>query len=97
VWIGASGDVEPVQALVSAFDEAAVGFGFDVEKRVYRPHVTVGRWVYTAQKPFDITEQLRDTPVHEAALPVDRVQLIRSILRPRGPEYTLVTEWPLSH
>jgi 2'-5' RNA ligase len=96
VWIGATGEVEPVQELVSALDEAAVAFGFDAERRVYRPHVTVGRWMYAAHKPFDIADLLQDTPVQAAELPIDRVQLIRSILRARGPEYTLLAEWPLA-
>lgn len=95
VWLGAAGELAAVQALVSAIDTAAAGFGFDLEQRVYRPHVTVGRWVYAAQKAFDITDILRDTPVEAARLPVDRVQVIRSILRARGPEYTVVAEWPL--
>lgn len=96
VWVGAEGDVAGVQALVEAVDTTAAAFGFDIEKRVYRPHITLGRWRYNAQAPFDITDILRNTQVEAVALPVERVQLIRSILRASGPEYTVVAEWPLT-
>ncbi len=43
VWVGVGGDVAALTALAGALAEACRGAGVDVERRPYRPHLTVGR------------------------------------------------------
>jgi 2'-5' RNA ligase len=96
LWLGIGGNLTEAQALAVSIDDTAAEFGFARETRAFRPHITVGRWRYQDGQAFDITEILRDTVVPPAPVTVERVQLIRSILRARGPEYTVLAEWPLA-
>jgi 2'-5' RNA ligase len=43
VWVGVDGDVAGLTGLAGALAEACRSAGRDVERRPYRPHVTVGR------------------------------------------------------
>jgi len=96
LWLGVGGELAAVQALAGSIDDVAAQFDVERSHRPFRPHVTIGRWRYQDGQAFDITELLRETAIPSAPLPVERVQLIRSILRARGPEYTVIAEWPLT-
>jgi 2'-5' RNA ligase len=43
VWVGVGGDVDELTDLAEAVADACRGAGVDVERRRYRPHLTVGR------------------------------------------------------
>ena len=43
VWVGVDGDVAGLTALAGALADACRREGVDVERRPYRPHLTVGR------------------------------------------------------
>lgn len=43
VWVGLEGDVDGLTRLAGAVARAARDTGIDVERRRYRPHLTVGR------------------------------------------------------
>jgi 2'-5' RNA ligase len=43
VWVGVEGDVAGLAALAGAVAQACRDVGVDVERRPYRPHLTVGR------------------------------------------------------
>ena len=43
VWVGVDGDVAGLTALAGALADACRAHGVDVERRPYRPHLTVGR------------------------------------------------------
>jgi len=96
LWLGVDGELAMVQALAASIDDVAARFDVERSHRPFRPHVTIGRWRYQDGQAFDITEILRATTIPSAPLPVERVQLVRSILRARGPEYTVIAEWPLT-
>jgi 2'-5' RNA ligase len=48
LWVGVDGDVEELAALAAAAADAARSVGIEVDRRAYRPHVTVGRWAFSA-------------------------------------------------
>jgi 2'-5' RNA ligase len=48
LWVGVDGAVEELAALAAAAAEAGLASGIDVDRRAYRPHVTVGRWAHSA-------------------------------------------------
>lgn len=48
LWVGVDGDVEELAATAAAAADAGRSAGVPVERRAYRPHVTVGRWAYSA-------------------------------------------------
>ena len=49
LWVGVDGDVEELAELAAAAAEASRSVGVPIERRGYRPHVTVGRWAHSAR------------------------------------------------
>jgi 2'-5' RNA ligase len=49
LWVGVDGDVEKLAALAAAAAGAGRAAGIPIERRPYRPHVTVGRWAGSAR------------------------------------------------
>jgi 2'-5' RNA ligase len=42
-WAGVAGDIERLRALAADVQDACRGAGVELERRTYRPHLTVGR------------------------------------------------------
>lgn len=94
LWLGLDGDVTRLRALVTdinATGDADPGNG----KRSFKPHVTLARLRNGAQPPPNFAEAAAALDLPSAKLAVDRIQLIRSVLSPKGPSYTVIGEWPL--
>jgi RNA 2',3'-cyclic 3'-phosphodiesterase len=49
LWVGVDGDVEELAGLAQVAASAGRSAGIDVDRRAYRPHVTIGRWAHSAQ------------------------------------------------
>lgn len=78
VWVGVDGDVAGLTALAADLADACRAQGLDVERRPYRPHLTVGRrsrpdpWsladyagpVWTAAEVELVTSRLGRTVIH---------------------------------
>ncbi len=95
VWVGLSGDVERLQAVQEALEEACFALGFPKEGRPFRPHLTLGRVkdrlsVDTMKK----IEQSKDVVLGDMV--VDAIELIKSDLLPSGAVYTTLSHYPLT-
>ncbi len=95
---GPNGDLEALSFLQQAVEEAAARTGRPREPRPFNPHLTLGR----VRNDVTETALARITSAVSAMVPptappwaVDSVQLIRSVLRPSGAEYTALTSVPL--
>ena len=93
LWAGAEGDLDSLAALQKLVDQAVATLGYSLEKRPFRPHLTIGR------VRDSVPEQLRQSigqAVAAAELPptdfwkVDTLHLIRSNLTPSGAIYTSI-------
>jgi RNA 2',3'-cyclic 3'-phosphodiesterase len=51
LWVGVDGDVDTLAVLARAAADAARSVAVPVERRPYRPHLTVGRWSAAAAPP----------------------------------------------
>jgi len=80
-----------VAVLAGRVEEALIPLGHPPEKRPFRAHLTLGRAEPGAV--FDRALLGRDITAGPAV--VGRLSLVRSELRPRGPVYTTLREWPL--
>jgi 2'-5' RNA ligase len=49
LWVGVDGDVEVLDGVAAAAADAGRSVGVEIERRAYRPHVTVGRWPHSAR------------------------------------------------
>ena len=93
LWLGLGGDVRRLRLLASEINPDAVeapGAG-----KSFKPHVTLARLRNGASPPSGVTEASAGLDLPTVGLPVDSIQLIRSVLGPKGPTYTVIDEWML--
>ena len=86
VWVGVDGDVDRLAGLARRVRQAVRGAGVDVERRRYRPHLTVGR----RRQPDPALLASYAGP----AWPVVEVELVHSRLG-RPVVHTVLERWPL--
>jgi 2'-5' RNA ligase len=92
VWAGFDSVPAALVEMHGLLAEGLRGIGFDVERRAFKAHVTLGR-VRSARGVDALTSAMAS--VKNAAfgpVPVRRVQLMRSDLGPQGARYTVLHE-----
>ena len=99
MWVGVEGDLKSLADLHHDIDDAMAGLGFEKERRLFSPHLTVGR-IREATSPADRSqalETLLGSRTYEPGrqIPVIEVSVIRSILRPEGARYERLAVMPL--
>ena len=90
LWVGVGGDVEALQRLYSAVEEALSPLGFPPEGRAFTPHLTLARLRDGTSPEERARAAARLTSLaweEGAAVPVGGVSLMRSTLRPGGAVY----------
>ena len=87
-WLAPSQVPEPLVAAVQCLHRQLRLAGFHVERRRWRPHLTILRRLQIPLLPAVLEPPL--------SWPLERLQLLSSRLTPRGPRYTLEGElhWP---
>lgn len=86
VWLAPRAGPPELFALVDALKSSLTGLGLEIERRAYRPHVTLIRKLTRPFVPGEIE------PVH---WPVRSFALVESRPSPRGSEYIRVRVWRL--
>ncbi len=90
LWVGVDGDVETLAGLAGAAAGAGREAGLDVDRRPYRPHLTVGRWPAASAADRRIATALQAyTGPHFTAA---EVVLMRSV-HGAGHRYETVACW----
>jgi 2'-5' RNA ligase len=91
IWIGIQEPSGALSALQRGIEDAILGLGFEPERRVFHPHLTLGR-VRQAARPHElqaIGAALREHGMQSLGdFPVREVVLYRSELKPTGAVYT---------
>jgi len=97
IWLGLIGDLAPLTVLHERVEAASVALGYQAEHRPFQPHITLARL-----RPDDtIPPRGIEAALHElgalppVVLPVTTLTLYRSVLRPSGPVYTELYQFPL--
>jgi 2'-5' RNA ligase len=85
IWVGLAGQVPELAAFKRNLDGGLVDLGWEMEKRPFKPHLTLGR-VKDAKKLRGLSW---DVDVKEKEIPVTAVYLIESQLTPQGSIYTV--------
>lgn len=86
LWVGLEGDDLPL--LAKRVETVLEPFGFPRETRIFRPHLTVGRWRQpdgSYQQLGDKLKRWKNVEFGESA--VDEVILFQSVLKPTGAVY----------
>lgn len=95
IWVGLAGELERLESVQRALEEACFSLGFPKEGRAFRPHLTLGRVkdrlsVETMRK----IEKSKDVVLGDMV--VDAIELIKSDLLPSGAVYTTLSHYPLT-
>jgi 2'-5' RNA ligase len=88
VWIGVSSEIEKLNRLQAAVEEALVRIGMEREDRPFKPHLTLARikYVRSRERLLAALEQVKD--VRLQGFEVKAVSLMKSELKRSGAEYT---------
>ena len=54
IWWAGLGECKPLFSLQRDLSDRLIDAGFDLEKRAYSPHITIGRKVVSSMKPHNI-------------------------------------------
>lgn len=96
VWIGLEGDLERMSIFRDDLQKQLVPFGIKEEKRPFKPHLTLGRFRKGVNAGIDLNEILsRHQGVTSPQSALGELVLFKSDLKPGGPIYTKLNEWPL--
>jgi RNA 2',3'-cyclic 3'-phosphodiesterase len=96
IWVGLTGDSEPLVQLQKQVETAMIPFGFQPEDRPFRPHLTLGR-VRGRQHLLALQQMLLAQREFTAeAFDVTELVLYKSELRPDGARYTPQFKAPLA-
>ena len=98
LWVGLDGDVVPLQDAHRRIETALGQIAIKPDTREFRPHLTIARIRDHASHADrrKAAEALFSAEFRSGLLiPADRISLIRSVLRPQGPQYTSLAEIPI--
>lgn len=93
LWVGATKGAERFEELAGALDVGLDGLGFEPEERSQTSHLTLARF----REPFESRPLLGNLGTGDpiVTFEVDEIVLMKSVLRPRGPDYTVVEKLAL--
>jgi len=89
LWAGPTRESAPFSELARRIEQAVTGLGFPAERREAEPHVTLAR----LRVPQDVAAVVTTVSLAALTVPMERLTLMRSELRPQGPLYTPVERW----
>ena len=92
LWIGLHDPGQLLASLAGALDAALEPLGYEPEKREFHPHLTLARF----RTPEPIAGDLPALQFDLAPFVVDRVELFRSHLHPKGARYEVLESFPLT-
>jgi 2'-5' RNA ligase len=92
IWAGVQRPPESLFALQEKVADIARRFDIPVERRKYKPHLTLGR--VRGPRNLDALTSAMSSAMNtrHGVVPVTRFSLMRSELRPDGAEYTVLHE-----
>jgi 2'-5' RNA ligase len=98
VWVGVQEPTGRLAAVQDAVEEVMAPLGYKPEGRGFNPHLTLGRIGRRASRDdaTRVGEVVTSTDVGQLAeVAADSFDLIRSVLKPTGAEYSTLAEFPL--
>jgi len=95
LWVGLEGN--DLTALAKSVETVLEPFGFPRENRIFRPHLTVGRWRHPmgSQELGDKLKRWKNCEFGASA--VDQVVFFQSVLKSEGAVYRPLKTVPLAH
>lgn len=98
IWLGLKGDLKGLAALQKAIENKLIEQGFEIEKRKFTGHLTLGRLrPVTFSERKEISRQLQKMREidFKKEIVVDKVTIFESKLSPKGSTYKKLAEFCL--
>jgi 2'-5' RNA ligase len=97
VWLGIEEGLDPLSALARSITEELRRREIAFDDRPFAPHLTLARVRPEASAPEGrtIATALDALAIPELRTRVDRIEVVESVLSPKGPRYTARAEAPL--
>ncbi|PIV70270.1 MAG: RNA 2',3'-cyclic phosphodiesterase [Euryarchaeota archaeon CG01_land_8_20_14_3_00_38_12] len=93
LWVGLK-DAEKLGIIAERLENGLSNLGFKKEKRRFSPHVTIGR-VKSSRNKDELQNFLNENTKKDfGEFDVKCIRLKKSVLTPKGPEYSTVKEVP---
>lgn len=93
LWVGIE-DVSGLKKVRNDVEEVMSRFEFEPEMRDFSPHITIGR-VRSQRKTAELAARLGELgSLSFDKLQVNRISLMKSVLKPAGAEYSTLAEIP---
>lgn len=89
LWLGVEGDVEELQKINSILETECEKIGFKKEKRIYKPHLTIGR-IREPQKAKKLALTHLENKFETVSFEVSELVIYESKLQPSGSIYSKV-------
>jgi 2'-5' RNA ligase len=96
LWVGMEAYQE-LSAMRDELEEVLERLGYKKEDKAFSPHLTLARIKYIRRKEnlTGLLSRYKEQDLQE--LPVQEIIYYESILKPEGPEYTVLSKIPLKH
>ena len=90
IWLGLTPGAG-LADLAARVDRGLLPLGFDLEKRPFHPHLTLGR----AESGAFFDRALLERPLQAEPVKVNLLALVQSDLKPKGSVHETIEEWVL--
>lgn len=94
LWLGLEGDIQPLHSLQKEIDKALNSIGFSLEKRKFKPHITIGQDIVFEHEFDHIKKSLENILIQP--IPVESLFLFKSEQIQNKRIYTKVSEYSFS-
>jgi 2'-5' RNA ligase len=96
LWLGLDGDIQRMGDFRDSLQSSLAPFGIKIEKRAFRPHLTLGRFKKPDKNGGPLEKILSaHSGVSSPVCVLSELVLFQSVLKPSGAEYTKLGSWPL--
>ncbi|MCF7796971.1 MAG: RNA 2',3'-cyclic phosphodiesterase [Lentisphaeria bacterium] len=95
LWVGVEDESVSLSALKKQIDEIMIAAGFDIDRRHFVPHITLGR-VKFLKPASELLHSLLSTALPPLIWRVESVNWYRSELKPTGAEYSTLKVFNLN-
>ena len=95
IWLGICDKSGLMERISSTIEEGCRKLGFKSEERGFKPHLTIGRVRQGSPNLTKLKSAISLVEFNPLKLSIDRVNLMRSELSPRGPTYTVLRTFGL--
>ncbi len=95
LWVGIAGEVQMLAELQATIEDVLAPVGIARENRKFKAHLTLGRFKGSADARKLGEAIAAFNPFSTDVFEIDRLFLFQSELKPTGPEYTRLMNFPL--